>query len=389
MKFENETLVQFLKDVYNGSSPTILSSEEIKEIEYCCKLNYEKYPDIKAFYASNKKVAKNIKKLKSVRAEVERQFEAKENLQNGAICECVLAGTIAKMYGLNDFADVFHTYVRFLPANIIYRLRDDNNQILCRYIYYDKNNLDTFLIQYGNPTGYDADLYINGQIVKLEFKDRLARVGEVETAYDNSGKLIWTPEFAAKNPSHLPIIEKFNETNNIIDLTGNYPIDNKADQKAILKAYFKNLGVETLVSSDDKGQLIAVTQDCIEGQNNKEILSLNGSEIRRAGKNNYDVFTKELLYKSIEKIGGEISGENVKVPTDKMSDRVAKGKGKISGKKINHFHFVPIDFIEDEKNGYYSFSISNVRQLKPTICSHMKILYDKSELKDYYKDILG
>lgn len=388
MKFENETLVQFLKDVYNGSSPTILSSEEIKEIEYCCKLNYEKYPGIKEFYASNKKVAKNIKKLKSVRAEVERQFEAKKNLQNGAICECVLAGTIAKMYGLNDFADVFHTYVRFLPANIIYRLRDDNNQILCRYIYYDKNNLDTFLIQYGNPTGYDADLYINGQIVKLEFKDRLARVGEVETAYDNSGKLIWTPEFAAKNPSHLPIIEKFNETNNIIDLTGNYPIDNKADQKAILKAYFKNLGVETLVSSDDKGQLIAVTQDCIEGQNNKEILSLNGSEIRRAGKNNYDVFTKELLYKSIEKIGGEISGENVKVPTDKMSDRVAKGKGKISGKKINHFLFVPIESIV-EKNGYYTFSISNVKQLKPTICSHLQILYDKSELKDYYKDILG
>lgn len=389
MKFENETLVQFLNDVYKCSNPTILSSEEIKEIENYYKANCKKYTDIKEFYDSNKKVAKNIKKLKSVRAEVERQFEAKKGLQEGAICECVLAGTIAKMYGLNDFADVFHTYVRFLPANIIYRLRDDNNQILCRYIYYDKNNLDTFLIQYGNPTGYDADLYINGQIVKLEFKDRLARVGEVETAYDNSGKLIWTPEFAAKNPSHLPIIEKFNETNNIIDLTGNYPIDDKADQKAILKAYFKNLGFETLVSSDDKGQLIAVTQDCIEEQNNKEILSLNGSEIRRAGKNNYVVFTKELLYKSIEKIGGEISGENVKVPTDKMSDRVAKGKGKISGKKINHFLFVPIDFIEDEKNGYYNFSILNVRQLKPTICSHMKILYDKSELKDYYKDILG
>lgn len=388
MKFDNRTLVRFLNDVYKCSNPTILSSEEIKEIENYYKANCKKYTDIKEFYASNKKVAKNIKKLKSVRAEVERQFEAKKGLQNGAICECVLAGTIAKMYGLNDFADVFHTYVRFLPANIIYRLRDDNNQILCRYIYYDKNNLDTFLIQYGNPTGYDADLYINGQIVKLEFKDRLARVGEVETAYDNSGKLIWTPEFSAKNPSHLPIIEKFNETNNIIDLTGNYPIDDKADQKAILKAYFKNLGFETLVSSDDKGQLIAVTQDCIEEQNNKEILSLNGSEIRRAGKNNYVVFTKELLRKSIEEIGGEICGENVKVPTDKMSDRVAKGKGKISGKKINHFLFVPIEFI-DEKNGYYSFSISNVRQLKPTICSHMKILYDKSELKDYYKDIVG
>lgn len=39
MKFENETLVQFLNDVYKCSNPTILSSEEIKEIENYYKAN--------------------------------------------------------------------------------------------------------------------------------------------------------------------------------------------------------------------------------------------------------------------------------------------------------------------------------------------------------------
>ena len=75
MKFENETLVQFLKDVYNGSSPTILSSEEIKEIEYCCKLNYQKYTDIKEFYDSNKKVAKNIKKLHKLKTNINHKYD--------------------------------------------------------------------------------------------------------------------------------------------------------------------------------------------------------------------------------------------------------------------------------------------------------------------------
>ena len=74
-----------------------------------------------------------------------------------------MAETIAQIYGLDSFADVFHTYIRELPANILYRLRDDNNKILCRYIYYNKENLNTFLIQYGNPTRYDADLYIDNQ----------------------------------------------------------------------------------------------------------------------------------------------------------------------------------------------------------------------------------
>lgn len=385
MKIDNEALVQFLNDIYQDMIFTILNNQEIKEIEDFYNKNYDKYSDINQFYSLDKKIARNIKKVKSVKAEVERQFEINKRLQSGTLCECVMAETIAQIYGLDSFADVFHTYIRELPANILYRLRDDNNRILCRYIYYNKDNLNTFLIQYGNPTRYDADLYIDNQIVKLEFKDRIARAGEKETEYNDDGKLVYSDKFAEENPDYIPLIERFNEENNIIDLMGNYQIDNEDDKKALLKAYFRNLGFESLVSLDDNSQLVAITESCIDPKDGKSFLSLDGSEIRRSGKNSYGVFTKELLLKSIREIDGKIVDETVKVPVSNMSDRI--NNGKVTGKKINHLFYVKIENV-DEKEGYYIFSLKNVKQLKPTLCVHMQIISDRAELIEFYEDIL-
>jgi hypothetical protein len=386
MNIDNEALIQFLNDIYQDMIFTVLNDQEIKEIEEFYNKNYEDYTNINQFYSLNKKIAKNIKKVKSVRAEVERQFESKKRLQSGTLCECVMAETIANIYSLDCFADVFHTYIRDLPANILYRLRDDNNRILCRYIYYNKEDLNTFLIQYGNPTRYDADLYINNQIVKLEFKDRIARAGEKETEYDDDGKLIYTQKFAEENPDYIPLIEKFNEENNIVDLLGNYKIENEEDKKAMLKAYFKNLGFESLVSLDENSQLVAITEDCIEVINGREFLSLDGSEIRRAGKNSYEVFTNELLLKSIREVNGIVEDGTVKIPMNKMTDRI--NNRKITGKKINHLFFVKIENISEE-DGYYIFLLKNIKQLKPTLCVHMQIISDREELIEFYEEILN
>lgn len=385
MKINSNALIQFLNDVYQDKIFTILDGSEIKDIEDFYNKNYDKYDDIKQFYSFDKKITRNIKKVKSVRAEIERQFAIKKRLQSGTLCECVMAETIAQMYGLNSFADVFHTYIRELPANILYRLRDDNNKILCRYIYYNKEDLRTFLIQYGNPTRYDADLYIHNQIVRLEFKDKIARAGEKETEYDNEGKLVYSDRFAEENPDYIPLIERFNEENDIINLTGNYQIENDTDKKAILKAYFKNLGFETLVSIDDNSELVAITESCIETDDWKNFLSLDGSEIRRSGKNYYGVFTKELLLKSIKEIGGIILNEEVKIPIDRMTNRT--NNGKITGKKINHLFFVKTENIK-KRDEYYYFYLSDVKQLKPTLCVHMQIISDRAELVEFYEDVL-
>ena len=386
MKIDNEALISFLKGVYNESRVTLLSNKQIKEIEDFYNKNYEKYTNISEFYSSNSTIARNIKKVKSVKCELERQFSLKKRLQSGTLCECVMAETIAKIYNLDCFADIFHTYIRDLPANILYKLRDDNNRILCRYIYYNPEDLNNFLIQYGNPTRYDADLYLNNKIVKIEFKDKIARAGEKETEYDNNGKLTYTDKFAEENPDYVPLINSFNKKHNLINIEGNYQFEDDTDRKAILKSYFKNLGFETLVSIDENNQLIAITEDCIEIPDGKEFLSLQGSEIRRAGKNSYRVFTPELLLKCIEEDDGIILDEIVSIPINKMKDRT--NNGRITGKKINHLFYVSIENISDEY-GKYLFSIKNVKQLKPTICVHMQIISDRDSLIDYYTDILN
>lgn len=386
MKFNNSALISFLKDIYNNPNVSLLNNEEIKAIEDFYNTNYDKYNNIKEFYSLDKKITKNIKKVKSVKAEIERQFSIKKKLQVGTLCECVMAETIASLYNLNCFCDVFHTYIRDLPANILYRLRDDNNRILCRYIYYNKDDLNTFIIQYGNPTRYDTDLYLNNKKVKLEFKDRISRAGEKEVEYDENGKLVYSNEFAMENPEYIPLIELFNEYYNIVDLTGNYKIKSEDDRIAILKSYFENLGFEALVTIDNNSSLIAITKDCIKPDNNLKIISLEGSEIRRAGKNSYNVFTMNLLLKSIKKIDGVVESNTVKIPVNKMTDRI--NNGKVTGKKINHLFFVKIGKIK-EKDGYYTFSLSDVKQLKPTICVHMQIISSKKELITYYEEMLN
>lgn len=386
MNINNEAMISFLNDIYNESRITLLSNKQIKEIEDFYNKNYNKYENISDFYSSNPTIARNIKKVKSVKCEVERQFYLKKRLQSGTLCECVMAETIAKIYNLNCFADIFHTYIRDLPANILYKLRDDNNRILCRYIYYNPEDLNNFLIQYGNPTRYDADLYLNDEIVKIEFKDKIARAGEKETEYDNDGKLVYTEQFAEDNPDYIPLIERFNEDYNLVDIEGNYQIENEEDKKAILRSYFRNLGFETLVSIDDDNQLIAITEDCIDMPDGNDFLSLAGSEIRRAGKNSYRVFTPELLLKCIEEDGGTIDDKTVSIPEENMSDRT--NNGKITGKKINHLFFVSIENVNDEY-GNYLFSIESVKQLKPTLCVHMQIIANRDDLIDYYEDILN
>ena len=382
MDIDNKVLTQFLKDVYSRENNTVLTSVQIKEIEDFYKKNYKTTDNFNEFLFLNPSIAKNIKKIKGVNAEVERQFKSKKLLQEGTLCECVLAQTIAKIYNLNDFADLFHTYIRELPANIIYSLRDDENKILCRYLYYNKDNPNTFLIQYGNPTKYDADLYINNQIVKLEFKDKFARIGEKETEYNEEGKLIYTEEFATKNPVYLPIINKFNKEKNLIDLSTNYPLYDEEIRKSIFKAYFKNLGFDVLVSLDDSNQLIAITEDCIDLPEEKKMISLDGSEIRRAGKNDYTVFTPKLLQKSITDIKGIIKDDTVSIPIANMENRIYKGK--LTGKKINHLFFVTLEKIEN-KDDKYIFSLNDVRQLKPTLSAHMHIIASRKELIEYYK----
>lgn len=391
----NPALVQFLKDVYNGSNKMVLTSEEIKNIEKFYKENYKKVKTFKEFLALNPSLTRKIKKVKGAYAEVERQFYSKRALQPGTLIECVLAQTIANMYNLTNFVDSFHSYIRELPANVLPYLRAEENTLLCRYIYYDPNNYDNFLIQYGNPTSYDADLFLNRKVVKLEFKDRIARAGERDIKkYNENGKLLIDEKFIKENSDYIPLIEKFNEETDIFSRYDascdkvNFNEFDEVTKKKLLKNYFVYLGIDTLVTFDKDNQLIALTIDCVDGNDDMDIISTNNSEIRPAGKNPGKVFTPLFLKNSITNIGGKIDDDIVSIPIENMPNRIGRGTcGEITGKKINNLLFVPIENIK-EKNNNYLFKLESVQQLKPTIAIHVQIITTKDELKKYYNDIL-
>ncbi len=396
MIMNNEALVEFLRMVYLKDNKTVLTDEEVKQIEKFYKDNYKKVATFAEFLKINPPITKKIKKAKGVYAEIERQFNSQSALQPGTIIECVLAQTIANMYNLTCFVDSFHSYIRELPANVLPYLRAEENTLLCRYIYYDPNNYKNFLIQYGNPTLYDADLFLNNQIVKLEFKDRLARAGERDIKqYDEKGKLLMDNAFLSENSEYIPLINQFNEKTDIFSryrpecLKVNYNEFDEKTKKAILRSYFTNLGIDTIVTLDKDNKLIAITINCVDGTENFAIISTDGSEIRPAGKNSGKVFTPIFLHNSIINIGGEIINNKASVPVKSMQNRIGRGTdGDITGKKINNLLFVPLEKIKQE-NDKYLFNLDDVKQLKPTVAIHLKIIVDKSELKEYYSAILN
>ncbi len=391
----NETLIEFLGDVYLKDNKTVLTDEEVKQIEKFYKDNYKNVETFDEFLKINPTITRKIKKVKGVYAEIERQFNSRSALQPGTIIECVLAQTIANMYNLSCFVDSFHSYIRELPANVLPYLRAEENTLLCRYIYYDPNNYENFLIQYGNPTSYDADLFLNNHIVKLEFKDRLARAGERDIKqYDENGKLLMDNDFLRDNSEYIPLINQFNEETDIFSRYNpecanvNYNDFDEKTKREILRSYFTSLGIDTLVTLDKDNELLAITIDCVDGTDNFDIISTDGSEIRPAGKNPGKVFTPIFLNNSIINIGGDISNNKASVPIENMQNRIGRGTGgDVTGKKINNLLFVTIEKINQEDDRYL-FSLEDVKQLKPTIAIHVKIIADKSELKEYYSEIL-
>ena len=201
-------------------------------------------------------------------------------------------------------------------------------------------------------------------------------------------------DFLRDNSEYIPLINQFNEETDIFSRYNpecanvNYNDFDEKTKREILRSYFTSLGIDTLVTLDKDNELLAITIDCVDGTDNFDIISTDGSEIRPAGKNPGKVFTPIFLNNSILNIGGDISNNKASVPIENMQNRIGRGTGgDVTGKKINNLLFVTIEKINQEDDRYL-FSLEDVKQLKPTIAIHVKIIADKSELKEYYSEIL-
>lgn len=376
MSKEN-TIQEFLDTVYQNDSSLILDEESIKRINAFFKEYQEEEKKFDDFLSSLEVEFQNVAKLQSGVIEIKKQYERNMALQPGVLSECNYVETLARLFKLNKCLDLNNVTFNQVPIEAAKYLIPSAETISGgRYLYYNTKK-DIFLFQYGNPETGDAVMVIDGEKIKLEFKERTAKTGEYDITglYGEDGKLIISEDFANKNPEYVPFIEQFNEETKI----------------ASIQEYFIKNEIDVLISSTKENELIALTPDSItlELEDETSIISTQNSEIRTSGRNYTKIFTPKLFRQTLQKIGAkEIDNETVlvNINTPFVEKVTGRGLNQITRIKFNKIFFIKIENITWQDENNIIFKINDVCQLKPTVSMHLTILASKDQLKNVFDD---
>ena len=393
MSKEN-TIQEFLDTVYQNDSSLILDEESIKRINTFFKEYQEEEKKFDDFLSLLGVEFQDITKLQSGVMEIKKQYERNMALQPGVLSECNYVETLARLFKLNKCLDLNNVTFNQVPIEAAKYLIPSAETISGgRYLYYNTKK-DIFLFQYGNPETGDAVMVIDGDKIKLEFKERTAKTGEYDITglYGEDGKLIISDDFANKNPEYVPFIEQFNEETNVIEQIGhNFNTFDEETKIASIQEYFKKNEIDVLISSTKENELIALTPDSItlELEDGTSIISTQNSEIRTSGRNYTKIFTPELFRQTLQKIGAkEIDNETVLVNINTPFVEKVNGRGlnQITRIKFNKIFFIKIENITWQDENNIIFKINDVCQLKPTVSMHLTILASKDQLKNVFDD---
>ena len=393
MSKEN-TIQEFLDTVYQNDSSLILDEESIKRINTFFKEYQEEEKKFDDFLSLLGVEFQDITKLQSGVMEIKKQYERNMALQPGVLSECNYVETLARLFKLNKCLDLNNVTFNQVPIEAAKYLIPSAETISGgRYLYYNTKK-DIFLFQYGNPETGDAVMVIDGDKIKLEFKERTAKTGEYDITglYGEDGKLIISDDFANKNPEYVPFIEQFNEETNVIEQIGhNFNTFDEDTKIASIQEYFIKNEIDVLISSTKENELIALTPDSItlELEDGTSIISTQNSEIRTSGRNYTKIFTPELFRQTLQKIGAkEIDNETVLVNINTPFVEKVNGRGlnQITRIKFNKIFFIKIENITWQDESNIIFKINDVCQLKPTVSMHLTILASKDQLKNVFDD---
>lgn len=393
MSKEN-TIQEFLDTVYQNDSSLILDEESIKRINAIFKEYQEEEKKFDDFLSSLGGEFQDITKIQSGVMEIKKQYERNMALQPGVLSECNYVETLARLFRLNKCLDLNNVTFNQVPIEAAKYLIPSAETISGgRYLYYNTKK-DIFLFQYGNPETGDAVMVIDGDKIKLEFKERIAKTGEYDITglYGEDGKLIISDDFANKNPEYVPFIEQFNEETNVIEQIGhNFNTFDEETKIASIQEYFIKNEIDILISSTKENELIALTPDSItlELEDGTSIISTQNSEIRTSGRNYTKIFTPELFRQTLQKIGAkEIDNETVlvNINTPFVEKVTGRGLNQITRIKFNKIFFIKIENITWQDENNIIFKINDVCQLKPTVSMHLTILASKEQLKNVFDD---
>lgn len=390
---KEQAINKFIEEIYTNNTNLVLKNEDIKKINKFYKETLNDTEEFEEYIQKYNTELGSIKKLKSGTYEVKKQYEKNKALQAGILSECNYIETLAKLFNLNKCIDLDKTPYNLVPIECSPYIKSGMQTFSCaRYLYYNKNNFDIFIFQYGNPAAGDAEIIINGNKVRLEFKEQNSKAGEYDITglYDENGKLIISMSFKENTPELVPFIEKFNEETNVIEQIGhNYSEFDEETKLQSIHEYFLKHGIDILITSAADDSLIALTPDCldVELSDGTRFITTDNSEIRTSGRNHRKVFTVEIFNKTLKMMNAiEISEDKYKIDVNQKMVEVVNARGtKIPSRvKFRNIFFVEIDKVIMEK-GYIIFDRKDVEQLVPSISMHIKVNTTKEKLKEYFE----
>ena len=292
--------------------------------------------------------------------QIQKSYESGNNIQPAVFSECVYAQTIAKMFGLNLFANCFDN-PGFIPNTVNALLKSYN--LMPRYAY-STNDKRRMLIQAGGCDGIDSALItvIDLVIYTIEFKEPGAKTSEPDLPkYGEDGVLVVGETWLNKNSQFKEMLKE-QEGLNFFDIMG-HNINNFSKESimyAVSNNYINKI-LHVICTEDVNGYLVMMPANQVQFWAHIE------GEIRPSGRNHYKVWTPNALRKFLLEKNAVIDNNKVRIQKSKLEVRKERGGGgKISGYKINPLFFVYTkDCTEDD--GWISFGINNVQQLNPTI----------------------
>ena len=392
---KNEAINLLINKVYENNSNLVLSEDDIRKLNKFFKESIQFDEDFDKYFLEHQEELSGITKLKSGKYEMEKQYKNNKALQPGILSECNYIETLAKIFKLNKCLDFDRTPINKVPLECRKYLEPGYQSFsAARYLYYSSKQPNIFIFQYGNPANGDAEIIIDGNKIRLEFKERNAKAGEYDITglYDDSGKLLISKEFKQKTPEYIPFIEKFNKETNVIEQIGhNYNNFDEETKRRSIMEYFLRHNIDMIVSSTKDNELILLTPGCVncELSNGKKIITTDNSEIRISGRNYTKVFTANLFEETLFKIGAiKLDNDQYEVSLDNELVEIVNGRGTNipSRVKFNKIFFVDIKTAK-LCDGKVYFSYYDVKQLKPSISMHIGINATKEELKNFFKGL--
>ena len=390
---KKDAINELIQSVYSNNSDLILSESDVKRLNDFFKDSIEFNEEFEKYFEEHENAIGDISRLKSGKYEMEKQYNQNKALQPGILSECNYMETLAKIFKLNKCLDFDRTPMNKVPLECREFLNSGYQTFsAARYLYYNPKNPNIFLFQYGNPANGDAEIIIDGNKVRLEFKERNAKAGEYDITglYDESGKLIISDDFKENTPEYIPFIDKFNSETNVIEQIGhNYnDFDDETKIMSIME-YFTRHNIDAIVSSTSNNELIVLTPDCVKVElpDGRKIITTENSEIRTSGRNHRKIFTKQFFENTLKQMNAiKVADDTYEVNLKNDLVEIVNGRGTNvpSRVKFNKVFFVNISDTEINEDTI-RFNINKVEQLKPSISMHIKINASKSELKQYFE----